>query len=149
ARPGGVVVVEDVDFSGHFCWPPSGAFERYVQLYQSVVRGRGADPDIGPRLPSLLEAAGVDHARLDVVLPAFREGEGKAIARATLDGIRESALAAGLATASELDAIAGELAALEQDRGVILSLPRIFQVWGRTGGGTGHVQIHDNMKNIS
>src|SRR5262245_56677564 len=57
-RPGGVIVVEDVDFRGHFCHPESPAFQRYVELYTQAVRRRGADPDIGPRLPGLLLDAG-------------------------------------------------------------------------------------------
>src|SRR5438105_4775911 len=36
ARPGGLVVVEDVDFTGHFCYPACAAFERYVTLYREV-----------------------------------------------------------------------------------------------------------------
>ena len=52
ARPGGTLVVEDVDFPGHFCHPPSAAFARYVELYQQVARHRGGDPAIGPRLPA-------------------------------------------------------------------------------------------------
>ena len=31
--PGGAMVLEDVDFSGHFCHPASIAFSRYVELY--------------------------------------------------------------------------------------------------------------------
>jgi SAM-dependent methyltransferase len=76
-RPGGVIVVEDVDFSGHFCYPGNDAFTRYHELYQAVVRGRGADPDLGPRLPGLFEAAGVEGVQFEVLLPAFRDGEGK------------------------------------------------------------------------
>ena len=31
-RPGGVIVLEDVDFRGHFCYPESNAFARYMEL---------------------------------------------------------------------------------------------------------------------
>jgi ubiquinone/menaquinone biosynthesis C-methylase UbiE len=130
ARPGGTVVVEDVDFAGHFCHPPSDAFDRYVELYRAVVRGRGADPEIGRRLAELLEAAGVARLRLKVVQPAFREGEGKQIARATMDGIRAAVIDAGLATRADVDAIVADLLARERDRQTIMSLARVFQVWG-------------------
>jgi ubiquinone/menaquinone biosynthesis C-methylase UbiE len=36
--PGGVVVVEDIQFTGHFSYPACPAFDRYVSLYQNVVR---------------------------------------------------------------------------------------------------------------
>jgi predicted O-methyltransferase YrrM len=134
ARPGGSVVVEDVDFTGHFAYPRSDVFARYVALYQAVVRSRGADPDLGPRLPELFDNAGVESVELDVLAPAFRDGAGKPLARATLEGIRQAVVAAGLATDAEVDSIVAGLAACERDRRSILSAPRIFQVWGRRGG---------------
>ena len=42
--PGGVLVVEDVDFPGHVCYPPHPAFDRYVSLYEEVVLHHGGDP---------------------------------------------------------------------------------------------------------
>ena len=87
-HPGGMIVIEDVDFAGHFCYPPNAAFARYVALYQTAVRLRGADPDLGPRLPGILDDAGVESVHLDVILPAFREGEGKRMAWATMEGIQ-------------------------------------------------------------
>jgi SAM-dependent methyltransferase len=132
-RPGGVIVVEDVDFSGHFCYPRNDAFMRYQELYRAVVRGRGADPDLGPRLPDLFEAAGIESVQFEVLLPAFRDGEGKQIARLTVQGIRQAVIAAGLATHAEVEAIIAELSTFERDRRTIMSLPRIFQVWGING----------------
>jgi 2-polyprenyl-3-methyl-5-hydroxy-6-metoxy-1,4-benzoquinol methylase len=48
AKPGGVVVVEDIQFTGHFSYPACPAFDRYVTLYQEVLRHKGGDPNIGP-----------------------------------------------------------------------------------------------------
>jgi ubiquinone/menaquinone biosynthesis C-methylase UbiE len=53
ARRGGWVIVEDIEFAAHFCYPPCPAFSRYVDLYQRVVPRKGGDPNIGPRLVSL------------------------------------------------------------------------------------------------
>jgi len=36
-RPRGAIVVEDIDFSGSFCYPHCAAYKRYVELYQKVV----------------------------------------------------------------------------------------------------------------
>jgi ubiquinone/menaquinone biosynthesis C-methylase UbiE len=39
-RPGGILVVQDIDFQGHFCHPECAAFSRYIQLYtQAAQRG--------------------------------------------------------------------------------------------------------------
>ena len=46
--PGGIIVIEDTDFAGSFCYPICDAYERYNELYQELVRRRGGDPNIGP-----------------------------------------------------------------------------------------------------
>lgn len=59
ARPGGVIVVEDIQFTGHFSHPACPAFDRYVALYQEVVRRKGGNPNIGPRLLGMFLDAGL------------------------------------------------------------------------------------------
>jgi ubiquinone/menaquinone biosynthesis C-methylase UbiE len=129
-RPGGVLVLEDIDFRGHFCYPPCGAFDRYVALYREVVRRRGGDADIGPRLFGLALDAGLAEVRVDLVQPTFHEGEGKLVAQMTLAQIGEALVAEGLAMMEEVAALVGELDAFVQNPRTIVSLPRIFQVWG-------------------
>ncbi len=40
-KPGGCIIVEDVDFSGYFCDPESRAFDRYIDLYIKAAQRRG------------------------------------------------------------------------------------------------------------
>jgi SAM-dependent methyltransferase len=129
--PGGVIVVEDTDFSGHFCHPDSAAFRRYLQLYAAAVTSRGGDPDIGPRLPALLGAACLTEVGMNVVQPAGISGEAKLIGPITLEAIADSVLAAGLATPEELNRTVDALYAFAAADGTLLSLPRIVQAWGR------------------
>jgi SAM-dependent methyltransferase len=131
ALPGGRVVVEDTDFAGHFCQPTCPAFDRYVALYMEVVRRRGGDACLGPRLPELLEGAGLGEVGVQVALPAFRKGEGKRLCAVTLAHVREAVVAAGLASAREVDGLLAELRAFAAGPRTIVSLPRIFQAWGR------------------
>jgi len=130
-RRGGTLIVEDIDVRGHFCHPPCPAFDRYVELYHALARRRGADPCIGPRLRSAVAAAGVQDVQLHVVLPAFAEGECKRLPVVAMQAMRDSVVAAELATASEVDALLAELDAHVGDDSSISSLPSIFQVWGR------------------
>jgi SAM-dependent methyltransferase len=132
ARAGGAVAVEDIDFAGHFCHPPCRAFERYVSIYRETVRRRGGDADLGPRLPALFLAAGVEAVRVQVVQPAALRGEAKSVAALTLDKIADAVVAAGVAAASEVAALVAELEEFAADPQTLMSLPRIFQVWGRT-----------------
>ncbi len=107
-RPGGLVAVEDIEFAAHFCYPACPAFDRYVSLYQQAVQRRGGDPNIGPRLASLLLDAGLQRVGVEVVQPTFRGGPGKRMAQVTLEHIRETVVTAGLAAAPEVDAVIAE-----------------------------------------
>jgi len=130
-RPGGLAIVEDIDFRGHFCHPDNWAFRRYVELYIETVRRRGADANIGPRLPSLLRAAGCDGVAVQVVQPAGLTGEVKLIAAITMENIADAVLAEQLATHAEIDRLVDELHAIAADDQTLISLPRIVQAWGR------------------
>lgn len=129
--PAGRAVFEDIDFTGHFSYPPSAAFQRYIALYSEVVRKAGADPNIGPRLPTLLADAGFTEVQVNVVQPAGLSGEVKEIHHLTMDYIRTPVLAHGLASAEEIDDVVAELRTLASDSLTLMSLPRIIQTWGR------------------
>jgi ubiquinone/menaquinone biosynthesis C-methylase UbiE len=70
-RAGGAVVVEDIEFTRSFCRPNCVAFDRYVELYQAVVRHNGGDPAIGPWLVEMFLDAGLEDVNLDVLMPTF------------------------------------------------------------------------------
>jgi SAM-dependent methyltransferase len=129
--PDGVIVVEDIDFSGHFCYPDSTAFRRYLELYTDAVARNGGDANIGPRLPALMGAAGLADIFMNVVQPAGITGEAKLVGPITLEAIADSVLKAGLATREELDKTVDDLYAFASTDGTLLSIPRIIQAWGR------------------
>ena len=130
-RPGGRLAVEDVFFPGHVCYPPDTAFDRYVELYQAVVRAKGADPAIGARLMSMALDAGLVDVQVELLVPIFRDGEGKRLAQVTLEHIREALLSAGLATSTQVDTIVADLEAFADDERTLMSIAPTFQVWGR------------------
>ena len=130
-RPGGRLAVEDIFFPGHVCYPPNAAFDRFVELYQAVVRAKGADPAIGVRLMGMALDAGLADVQVELVVPVFRDGEGKRVAQVTVEHVREAVLGAGLATGTEVDAIVAELEAFADDERTLMSIASTFQVWGR------------------
>jgi SAM-dependent methyltransferase len=130
-RPGGRLVVEDVDFAGHFCHPPSAAFDRYVALYQAAARRRKADANIGPSLPARLAAAGFEDTGVAVAQPASRTGPEKLIAALTMENIAEAVQSSGLASAKELSDLVAELYRIGADGETVMAIPRIVQAWGR------------------
>jgi ubiquinone/menaquinone biosynthesis C-methylase UbiE len=129
-RPGGVVVVEDIDFRGHFCYPESAAFRRYVELYTEIVRRKGADANIGPRLPALLADAGFENVQMNVVQPAGATGEVKLVNPLTMENIAGSVLAGGLASHAEVEQLVAELYEYAQTPGTVASAARVIEAWG-------------------
>jgi len=130
-RPGGIAIVEDIDFRGHFCEPPLFAFQRYVDLYTAVAQARGADPNIGPRLPGLLREAGAEVVGVQVVQPAGIDGDVKQIAAITMENLADALLDSGLAAADDIRGLTAQLVAAAADSRTLMSLPRIVQAWGR------------------
>jgi SAM-dependent methyltransferase len=128
-KPGGVVVVEDMDHSGIFCYPACPALKQHVSLYNQIVRLKGGDPEIGPKLPALFREVGLQNLHLSHVQPAFIAGEAKRIHQITLENIAPAVVTAGLATEAEINALFSELDNFAQDSQTIMSFPRIFQVW--------------------
>jgi len=133
--PGGSVVIEDTDFAGSFCYPTCVAYERYVELYQELVQRRGGDPNIGPKLPAMLRRAGMPGVELNVIQPAHIYGEGKLMAALTMSRISDALTVEGLVSEGEVQQILIELNHAAADCETVISLPRIFQVWGKRGMG--------------
>jgi len=132
--PDGVLIVEDLDFRGHFCYPESEVFDRYVELFARTARASGADPDIGARLPHMLRHAGLERTSVNIVQPAGFDDDVKQIAPVTLEAIADSVVHAGVATAREVADTLDELSAFVGRPDTLLSLPRIVQTWGYRGG---------------
>ena len=128
-RPGGTVIVEDVQYQGHFAEPSCAAFWRYVDLYTLAARHRGGDPEIGPRLPRLMREAGFVDIEVNVVQPAALVGGTKLLICTTLESIAESVIDAALCTREELEETIRELYAFAHDPTTLMGGPRVFQLW--------------------
>ena len=127
----GALVLEDVDFSGSFCYPTCVAYDRYIQLYEDIVNRGGGDPNIGRKLPGMLRKMGAENVLVNVVQPTHLEGEGKLMASITMQRIAGAVISERLATESEVQQIITELNDAAADSETVMSLPRVFQVWGR------------------
>ena len=131
-RPGALLVVEDIDYRGHFAVPECSALDSAVALYTDAVTRRNADPNIGPRLPGLLEAAGFSDIDMKLVHQAALHGRIKELICVTLESISETVIRDGLTTAEEFAKTARELRAFADDPRTIMAGPFVYQVWGRT-----------------
>jgi SAM-dependent methyltransferase len=130
-RPGGLVLVEDVEVAAVWSSPVEPALVRHVELYVAAARAIGARPDVGPTLAGALRAAGADSVEVDVVQPVLRDPDALRIHARTMEAIADPVLAHGLATAPEIDDLVARLDAWADEPGVVATLPRFVQVAGR------------------
>jgi SAM-dependent methyltransferase len=129
--PGGTIVIEDTEFAGSFCYPRCAAYERYKELYEELINRRGGDSNIGPKLPAMLREAGIQRIEINVIQPAHIEGEGKLMAPFTMSRISDALVADGLTSKSEVQQILADLDRIAADSETVMSLPRVFQVFGK------------------
>jgi SAM-dependent methyltransferase len=132
--PGGVIGVQDIDYGGQFCDPPCEVFDRAGDLYAQAALEAGGDPFIGRRLIRLLEGSGFGAIAGDLAQPFGRSGDVVELPCLTFEAISGAVERGGLATADEIANTARELRAFAADPRSILSVPRIFQAWGRRTG---------------
>ena len=132
-KPDSLLIVEDVDFSGHFCRPEKPSFTDYVRWYEQSARRRGVDCHIGPRLPAMLADAGLKVLGARAVNPAAIGGPIKEMAVATLAAIADSVVESGVASRQSVEAALADLVEATADPRVFMSMPRIIQCWARLG----------------
>jgi SAM-dependent methyltransferase len=115
-RPGGWLVIEDADpaLQPLACPDAAGPAQELANRirhgFRALLAGRGADLAFGRTLPRLLRAAGCEQVSAELHGP-LAQPAGAALEAATIAMIREPLLAAGLATAAELDQHLANLAA--------------------------------------
>lgn len=130
-KPAGLLVVEDIDFSGYFVFPESKAFQRFHELYSTAVQRRGGDPNIGKRLPLLLKEKGFTDVDVSITQPIGIEGEVKLMNPLTMEGISQAVLEEGLATREEITELVQQLYDFAADTNTVAGVPRVIQAWGR------------------
>lgn len=130
-KPGAMILVEDIDIAGRFAYPESPALNAASDLYMALSRRRGGDPVIGRRLGLILEEAGFRDVGTTVVQPFSRQKGAKDVAALTFAAISDGLKAEKLAGAEDIARISHEIEAFNERPDTIVSMPRIFQAWGR------------------
>ncbi|MBB5791594.1 methyltransferase domain-containing protein [Jiangella mangrovi] len=115
ARPGGLVAARDSDYAGMIWYPRLPGLDEWLELYRTLARGNGGDPDAGRRLLSWARAAGFEAA--DVTATAsvwcFADPEDRAwwgglwADRVSSSAFARQAVDRGLATTGDLGRLAG------------------------------------------
>jgi len=122
-RPGGRLLIEDIDFSGHFCFPPSKGFDLYLHYFTTAARNNHQNPDIGLSLFKLFNDAGVGNVQYDVIQPVHNTGAGKWMAYYTMDKIKDAVIKQNLATSDEIKEVLKTLSSLQKTKPLSSACP--------------------------
>jgi 2-polyprenyl-3-methyl-5-hydroxy-6-metoxy-1,4-benzoquinol methylase len=135
-RPSGTLMLEDIDFSGCFCYPANPAYSRYCELYEQVIERRGGDANVGAKLYQLCLDAGLEDVYAGMVQPTHcGSPPEKALSLSTMINIADAVLAEGLASRGEVRDTIARLTTFTEDPRSMIACPRIFQVRGRKPAG--------------
>lgn len=129
--PGGILAVEDGDFTSLFCSPPLPAFDRCMELYRAAGEKHGADFRIGQRLYGLVREAGFMEMQVRLAQPVFASGEVKRLPEWTLAESAAVLIEGKLTTAEEIEALTFSLADYASTEGTIVGMARMMQVAAR------------------
>lgn len=134
ARAGGMIVVEDIDFRGHFTSPACSELDEYVSVMYRIMHRRGGNPDLGADLPPMLKAHGLVDIGMRVAQVAAMTGESKLIHAVTMEAVADVAIRDGLTNEEDVERIASALRRFAERDDTVMSLPRYIQSWGRKPG---------------
>ncbi len=129
-KEGGFMMVEDLNVSQFHCFPISYAFDRFVELYTSIIKQQGIDENIGNRLNPLFHQAGFQNIQVQSRRPNFLTGKNKRIASLTLEHMAPILIDKKLSTTTELQVLIFELKNFEKQKNSMITLPGIYQVLG-------------------
>lgn len=135
-RPGGRILIEDVDFgptaakalAAFVSRPPAerDAMERIYLAIAKVFSAIGADPSIGSRLPEMLAAAGLTEVGAEIHAPVVAGGN-EMWTRGSIEQLADKMVALGPATAADLELFF----ALSADPATFYAPPLMISAWGQ------------------
>jgi len=131
--PGGVLLLEDYDFSGPGTYPADPDLDRVPFAVLEIMTRAGFDPRFGRRLLSELRAAGLTDVQAEGRVRVFAGGTADtAFSRLTLTAMHERIVTSG--TLGE-DLVDRAIAAFDDPERTYLS-PTMIACWGRAQGET-------------
>jgi len=131
-RPGGTVVLEEVDNVSWLCQPAHPSWDAILHAFHAVFQTDGGDPFVGRRLPELLRAAGVQDIQVAMYVDLASPGEYPRMHLVSLfDSVRDRVLSMGLLKDEEATAHREALVAHLSDPSTTVIDKLRVQAWGR------------------
>jgi SAM-dependent methyltransferase len=133
-RPGGTVLIEDVEVAAIWSSPRNDALSRHIELYLAAAHGLGAHPDVGCELAVILRELGATEVHVDILQPVLRVPDDIRAHAATMAAIAGPVIQQRLATEAEVAQLVADLDAFANTPGAVATLPRVIQVSARAAG---------------
>ena len=128
-RPQGRVLVEDTDWHGAFTYPRCPSYEQWIAWFREAVHLNGGDLDLGPTLPSLLRASGLEEIGIEVTQRAELHGPYKVLQQMSMGRASHSwrrVWSRPVCTTKRTR----ELKAFTADSTTLIAAPRVVHAWG-------------------
>jgi len=131
-KPGGIVASHEADYLPHLCDPPSPAWDRLFEVYDSYSRAHGIDLFVGRRTHRMFHDAGIVDLQVNPIVHVYPHGHNRrTIFWDFINNVRDRVLEHGLIGKKELSTLMHDLKRhLENPRTLVVS-HLFFQVWGR------------------
>jgi len=131
-RPGGTILLEDVDNVSWLCQPAHRSWDVLLGAFHTVFHDSGGDGFIGRRLPELLRGAGVRNIQTKVNVDILQIGDYRRTHLVSLiDSVRDKVIGAGLLNEKELDEHREALASHLADPATTVIEKLLIQSWGQ------------------
>jgi SAM-dependent methyltransferase len=131
ARPGGVVICFDFDFSGLFSFPATDCYARVRDLILAFDRLRGIDNSLALKLPRLFQQVGLIDADMAIIHPIYLRGERKRFIEYSLLEASPHFVKSGLISDVELKRLSADLAAVAANETISVAQSRMPVTWAR------------------
>ena len=132
ARPGGTIVLEDVDNVSWLCQPAHPSWDVLLKAFHTVFQAGGGDPFVGRKLPVLLHEAGVEDIQVRVSVETPPLGDYRRTHLVSLiDSVSDKIVAKGVLTKDELKAHREALLRHLGDAKTTVIDKLLVQSWGR------------------
>ena len=131
-RPGGTVVLSDIDNVSWLCQPPHPSWGILLNAFHTVFHAGGGDGFIGRRLPIMLRAAGIQNVQIKITVATPGLGDYRRTHILSLiDSVCEKVIAKGLLDEQQLREHREALSRHLNDRATVVIDKLFVQSWGQ------------------
>jgi SAM-dependent methyltransferase len=108
-RPGGTIALREVDYAAMAWWPELPGLDRWLEMFRTVARANGGEPDAGRRVARWAREAGCDDLVASASTWCYANAEDRAwwsetwAQRTVQPPLGDRAVELGIATRQELD----------------------------------------------